>query len=1189
MAENRLRMVNPRRSTRLITRRNRYLPVTAAVRLALAAGALPAWAGDVLPTRGRVTAGSATISQSANALSIRQTSARAVLDWQGFNVGANASVSFIQPSTTSVALNRVLGSEASQIYGRISANGQVFLVNPNGLLFARDAQVNVGGLLASTLQLGTEAFMAGRYLLAHPGGGSLRNDGHISATGSIALVGTSVHNAGTLSATTVTAAAGNTVAVDLGGDGLIRARVEEAYLGASIANSGRIEAAQVALTAGQSRGVLNQVVNNSGMVRAGGLSLQGGEIVLEASRVLNAGTLDASSTTGRGGNVQLQGNDIELAAASRITASGASGGGSVVVMGDLQVGRLVVDGTLEAKATTSGNGGFIETSAAHVKIADGTRVSAVAPAGRAGTWLIDPTDFTIAASGGDISGAVLSSSLNGTHVAISSSSGSSGTAGDINVNDSVSWSANHVLTLSAQRNIVINQPITASGASGKLALEYGLSSPALGNTAGYSVNAPVNLQAGANFSTKLGSDGAINSYAVITSLDDLQAVNSAGNYALGANIDATTTADWNNGAGFAPVILGTGAIFDGLGHTITGLTIYRPSSMYVAPFLGSSGRFVGILRNVGLIGGSVTGGVYVGGLVSSNSGTISGSYSTANVSGDVRVGGLAGANVTDGTISASYATGSVVSPNSEGLGIVGGLVGEVAGGTISNSYATGAVTGYSSVGGLVGLLDTGAISNSYATGRVSGSSAGGLLGYHYLNSGTVSGSYWDITTTQQASSAGGSGAVGRTTAAMKTASTFAGWSLATMAGGGNEWRIYQNDTYPLLSRFLKPITVTANPAIKTYDGLSTTGGSGANYSVPGAILFGTLALTADSANVGIRTLTPSGLYSNQSGYDISYADGQLTVTPAALTVTANAASKSYGATPALTSFSSSGLQNSETIGAVTLVSAGTAGSAGVSGSPYAITPSAATGGSFSAGNYAISYANGQLTINPATLTVTGSSAADKAYDATASAVITVGTLSGFVGSETVTASAIGSFDSASAGSRTATAVYTLANGGSGGLAANYSLASTSGHAATITPGAVAQSETTVVQQMVVTSVLPTVQVVEQVVVAAVSESTALVSVAAPQSAAEPVVTEPTAAPVTATAPATAAAAATAPATATATTLVTSTAPVAVAAAPSLQPVVKVLNVTVANSTVQKPADQIVQVVQVGKSAALVCR
>ncbi|MDP2677995.1 MAG: filamentous hemagglutinin N-terminal domain-containing protein, partial [Rhodoferax sp.] len=133
--------------------------------LALALTSLPSWALDTaaLPTGGQVVAGNASISQAANVLTVQQNTQRAALDWQSFNIGSAASVNFVQPGSSAVALNRIIGNEASQIYGKLNANGQVFFSNPNGMLFARGSQVNVGGILATTMRLGNDDFMAGNY------------------------------------------------------------------------------------------------------------------------------------------------------------------------------------------------------------------------------------------------------------------------------------------------------------------------------------------------------------------------------------------------------------------------------------------------------------------------------------------------------------------------------------------------------------------------------------------------------------------------------------------------------------------------------------------------------------------------------------------------------------------------------------------------------------------------------------------------------------------------------------------------------------------------------------------------------------------------------------------------------------------------------------------------------------------
>lgn len=222
------------------------------------------------------------------------------------------------------------------------------------------------------------------------------------------------------------------------------------------------------------------------------------------------------------------------------------------------------------------------------------------------------------------------------------------------------------------------------------------------------------------------------------------------------------------------------------------------------------------------------------------------------------------------SISSSYATGNVIGDNA-----VGGLVGGNYSSTITNSYATGNVSGDSQIGGLVGYVSHN-VTLSYSTGSVSGTTdVGGLVGNNW---GTITNSYWNITTSGQAASAGGSGL---TTAQMQQQASFSGFDFT------NTWRIYAGNSYPLLKSFLTPLTITASNASKTYDGNAYTGGNGVTYSVAGAgaspNLLGALAYSGTSQgaiNAGSYVITPTGLYSNQQGYDISFADGTLTVTAA---------------------------------------------------------------------------------------------------------------------------------------------------------------------------------------------------------------------------------------------------------------------------------------------------------------------
>jgi filamentous hemagglutinin family protein len=820
------------------------LPLT----LALSIIGAPAHALDVgaLPTGGSVTAGSAAISQAANVLTVQQVSQRAAIDWKSFNIGASATVNFNQPNANAVALNRIGGNSASEIYGKLNANGQVFFSNPNGMLFARGAQVNVGGILATTMSIGNSDFMAGNTRFTNPGTGSIRNEGIINALGSVALIGNTTHNAGQIIATTVTLAAGNTVAIDLTADGLIRARVEDAALKASIENSGSIDGAQITLTAGQAREALDRVVNNSGIIRAIGLTMKGGEILLEGAIVENTGS---------------------------IVASGANGGGTIKLLGDMGGGTVKVGGTLDASAPATpsplageggANGGFIETSAAHVQMADTARITTAAPNGKTGTWLIDPNDYTIAASGGDITGTQLSTNLGSNNVIIVSSSGATAGNGDINVNDAVSWSIN-TLTLTAARDVNINAVMTASGTSA-LALNPATANGADGAVAGGAVKAGFNtdgtFRGRVDFGARSGTGFLTingNGYTVINSLgaagsttgSDLQGIqgNLAGRYALGDNIDASTTSGWNGGLGFVPLgdgnpITFTGA-FDGLGHTITGLAINRPAESNVALFGNAIGAAI---RNVGLVGSSMHGITYIGTLAGwFYLGTIANSYATGSVTGNNMVGGLVGGSqlaaiyssystsgvtasdpngthagglvgYNNGTITNSYATGTVTAPNRWS---VGGLVG-YHDGTITDSYSTGSVSGIARVGGLVGWNNGGVITNSYSAGSVSGTSnVGGLVGY---GGGTITSSYWDTQTSSQATSVGGAG---KTTAEMMQLATFSGWDFT------NTWRIVEGASYPTLRVFwVPPPPSTDNTWLGLLDSYWTTVGNWSLGHVP---------------------------------------------------------------------------------------------------------------------------------------------------------------------------------------------------------------------------------------------------------------------------------------------------------------------------------------------------------------------
>ena len=723
--------------------------VTVAAALVSGALALGATSALALPGGGQVASGQAAISTPSDSLmNISQGTSQAIINWNSFSIGKGETVSIAQPSSSATLLNRVLGNDPSQIFGSLNANGRVFLVNPAGVLFSPGASVNVGGLVASSLNIKDGDFLAGKYRFSQQGpAASVVNQGKLTG-GFVALLGSSVENAGIIVTTrgTTGLAAGGAITLGFDPGGLVAIKVDAAAYHAQVKNSGIMEAdgGTVLMTAAAADALLATVVNNSGVVRAGSMVARGGEIVLEGANVVNSGTLDASGLAGDGGRITLHASG-SLSHTGSIRADAAPDsdgkGGTVSLVASLANpgSQALIDGGISARGgKRGGDGGFVETSAASVQIGPKASVSTLAPRGKSGTWLIDPVDFTIAAAGGNMTGQALSDDLTRGNVSILSSSGTSGTAGDLNVNDAVSWSANK-LTLDAQNNININANLNGSGGA-SLALEYGQQAVAAGNTSEVILHAPVNLSDGPHFSTKLGSDGAVKNFTVITTLGlpgsvtgtDLQGMQGGitSNYALGADIDATATAGWNAGAGFEPVgTLGArfSGSFEGMGHSVSGLVINRPASSEPTGLFGVTTSEAEI-RNITLSGGSIVGADQSGSLVGYNRGVIENVFSSASVSASSRVGGLVGVN--DGWIAGSVTQGAV-----SGGDDVGGLAGGN-GGTVTGSHASGNVTGAHGTGGLLGRNNGTVTGGSYATGEVQGSGddAGGLIGH---NNGTV--------------------------------------------------------------------------------------------------------------------------------------------------------------------------------------------------------------------------------------------------------------------------------------------------------------------------------------------------------------------------------------------------------------------------------------------------------------------
>jgi len=264
-----------------------------------------------LPTNPQLIAGQATVSQSNADMLVQQASQRAVMNWDSFNVGRDAKVTFQQPSSSAAILNRVVGSDTSQIFGQINANGQVFLMNPSGVYFSPTASVNVGSLVATTHNISVDDFMQGKMRFDRNGAtSSLINEGNITAAlgGYVALLAPEVRNNGVIIATqgTVALAAGESITLNFASEGaLVGVTVSKSTIAALVENKKAVLAPEgiIILSAQAAEQLRGGVVNNSGQLAATGIVNRGGKIILEASDAISlSGSIDVSAAANSAAN-----------------------------------------------------------------------------------------------------------------------------------------------------------------------------------------------------------------------------------------------------------------------------------------------------------------------------------------------------------------------------------------------------------------------------------------------------------------------------------------------------------------------------------------------------------------------------------------------------------------------------------------------------------------------------------------------------------------------------------------------------------------------------------------------------------------------------------------------------------------------------------------------------------------------
>ncbi|MBT7697020.1 MAG: filamentous hemagglutinin N-terminal domain-containing protein, partial [Desulfobacterales bacterium] len=410
-----------------------------------------------LPQGGNVVSGNASISGQGNLMNINQETNKAIINWKSFNIARPETVKFKQPNINSIALNRVTGGDPTSIYGQLSANGKIWLINTNGILVGPTGKIEVNSFMASTLNISNEDFLSGNYSFSQSLGQSLAsilNQGTIKAAdgGSVSLHAPGVGNEGMIVANLgkVHLGSGEHVVLNFAGNDLIGFDVNKGITGEvldadgkplqdAVSNIGTITAngGEVILKGRTAFDVVKSVVNNEGIIEAKSLESKNGVIKLDGGDqglVMNSGTLDASGKEEgqKGGTIYALGSKVGFYKSSKVSVSGDKGGGKILIGGDYQGKNAKIrnakrtyvskDTKIEADAITegdggkvivwadentkfngnisarggeiSGDGGFVEVSGKKYLDFNG-KVDTLAPNGQTGKLLLDPDSITI--------------------------------------------------------------------------------------------------------------------------------------------------------------------------------------------------------------------------------------------------------------------------------------------------------------------------------------------------------------------------------------------------------------------------------------------------------------------------------------------------------------------------------------------------------------------------------------------------------------------------------------------------------------------------------------------------------------------------------------------------------------------------------------------------------------------------
>jgi filamentous hemagglutinin family protein len=626
------------------------------------------------PTGGTVTSGSANISQSGNTTNITQSTNKATINWQDFSIKSNETVNFNQPNVNSITLNRVVGNERSIIDGALNANGQVWILNSNGILFNKDSKINTAGILATTKNITDADFNAGNYKFTGDSTAGVINMGTIEASdsGYVALLANTVQNNGTIKAYkgTVHLTGASEATINLNGNSIVSLTVNKGVLDALVENKGAVlaDGGKIYLTTNAVDEILKGVVNNTGLIEANSLDDISGEVILFA----HGGTANVS-------------------------------------------------GTIESV------GGFVETSGKELSVADGTVI-------KAKKWLIDPVDVVIESNGGNIGTASVSASA--IETALENASVEIQATNNITVNEAITVEQGNTLTLNATKDLNVNAKMTVSW--GTLDLRAFNDMNINETIDIQSPNISLNMIYGNKLNLAMNSDktafiGKVNllqdtylniNYDHYTIINDLAALaaltlnDSTAKYVLGTDItDSTSFASiGNGGTGITGSFTGT---FNGLGHSITNLTINENGDWdnNVPNGVGLFGNIAGTanISNLALIDSTVEN-------------TATGDIAPTGALVGYAASTLSGETIYNPTISNIIITGASVTTTDT----AGGAIGSIDRGVVNNvNVSTSTISGYSRVGGVIGYMNESNVDNLSSVGNTVtavGYGAGGIVG-----------------------------------------------------------------------------------------------------------------------------------------------------------------------------------------------------------------------------------------------------------------------------------------------------------------------------------------------------------------------------------------------------------------------------------------------------------------------------